>query len=246
MTFSADLFIETVRDRFRSTLTQHGYVEAEIARHTAFTSVAFKSARMYVRIGAERRDGRVYLAIGQLAKNGSIPPLAIFAPGSIEEVQEFDLETVVWSATGDRGAYVDLGVYKAEDGVSMAAAVDEVATTMERYAGSILAGDEESWRAIAELMLRRGAPRVLADLNKRSGDFVLLTTIGTRHDLGRLGIVLSEGMTLSLWSDDADADGTQNNLEFEGVAHFDPDRNCWVATVDWSTMRHERSQDARR
>jgi len=82
--------------------------------------------------------------------------------------------------------------------------------------------------------------RIYADLNKRAGSTVLLTTIGTQEDLAGRGLILAEGVPLSLWSDDADPDGTPNALVYEAIAHFDSTLGGWVGLIDWPTMRHER------
>ena len=82
--------------------------------------------------------------------------------------------------------------------------------------------------------------RIYADFNKRAGSSVLLTTIGTREDLALRGWTLIEGLTLPMWSDDGDPDGTPNALLYEATAHFDSALGCWVALIDWPTVRHER------
>ncbi|HWL91692.1 MAG TPA: hypothetical protein VNP90_10055 [Actinomycetota bacterium] len=80
--------------------------------------------------------------------------------------------------------------------------------------------------------------RVYADLQKRSGRAVKLTTRGTRGDLARLGIELSDGLALRMWADDADDEGQPDPLLFEGTARWDAEENCWMADVDWDAIRH--------
>ena len=91
MTFSSDAFVRDARNRFAGLLQAHGFKEHTISSKTTFTSLTYISDRMYVSILVDRRDCRVYVMIGRLT-NGSVPPPAIFAPTSLDEVQEFDLE----------------------------------------------------------------------------------------------------------------------------------------------------------
>jgi hypothetical protein len=65
-----------------------------------------------------------------------------------------------------------------------------------------------------------------------------LTCAGTQEDLERQGIPLVEGLVLTFYSDDADDQGQPDELRVEGVVHYDPDEQCWLATVDWGAMRH--------
>ena len=47
-------------------------------------------------------------------------------------------------------------------------------------------------------------------------------------------------MPLVLSTDDEDHDGRPNDLLVEGVATYDRDSGCWVASVDRATLRHEK------
>jgi hypothetical protein len=91
-------------------------------------------------------------------------------------------------------------------------------------------------------------PRVYADFqNLDDANRLLLTCAGTLQDLQRQGIQLQEGLVLTCYSDDADDQGQPDELRVEGVIHYDADGQCWVATVDWATLRHaseERAADA--
>lgn len=81
--------------------------------------------------------------------------------------------------------------------------------------------------------------RVNADLQKKSEPrSIKLTTIGSREDLARLGLTLVEGLNLRLYSDDADDTGRPDPLLFEGTARWDAEADCWVADVDWGSIRH--------
>jgi hypothetical protein len=81
--------------------------------------------------------------------------------------------------------------------------------------------------------------RIYADLSqKRSGRSVKLTTVGTRRDLTRFGLELSDGLALRMWTDDADDEGQPDPLLFEGTARWDAKEDCWMADVDWEAVRH--------
>jgi hypothetical protein len=81
--------------------------------------------------------------------------------------------------------------------------------------------------------------RVYADFQNLDDDHRLrLTCAGTRDDLIRHGIKLSKGMKLSLYSDDADDQGRPDELQVEGVVEYNDDERCWVASIDWDSIRH--------
>jgi hypothetical protein len=82
-------------------------------------------------------------------------------------------------------------------------------------------------------------PRVYADFQNLDDDNRLrLTCAGTRRDLERQGLKLSEGMRLTLYTDDATDDGQADELLADGVVHFNEAENCWVAAIDWQAIRH--------
>lgn len=82
-------------------------------------------------------------------------------------------------------------------------------------------------------------PKIYADFHKLDDDNrIRLTTMGTRRDLERLGIELTEGLALTLYMDDADDDGNRDDIMLDGVAHFSDADKCWVAIVDWQTVYH--------
>jgi hypothetical protein len=90
-------------------------------------------------------------------------------------------------------------------------------------------------------------PRVYADFQNLD-DFnrLRLTCAGTRQDLARQGIQLREGLVLTCYMDDADEEGRPDELRAEGIVHFNETERCWVATIDWSALRHaseERTPD---
>jgi hypothetical protein len=62
---------------------------------------------------------------------------------------------------------------------------------------------------------------------------------GTRDDLEKFGITLSEGLELVLWSDDADHDHNRDDLLCVGIVRHGSGRNLWVAEVDWPSIENE-------
>ena len=65
-----------------------------------------------------------------------------------------------------------------------------------------------------------------------------LTCAGTLQDLAQQGIPLHDGLVLTFYSDDTDEHGQPDELRVEGVVHYDPDGQCWVATINWAAIRH--------
>ncbi|HWC36828.1 MAG TPA: hypothetical protein VG650_18625 [Mycobacteriales bacterium] len=81
--------------------------------------------------------------------------------------------------------------------------------------------------------------RVYLDFLKRDAQGrVRLTTIGTREDLRRLNITLSDGLRLLVYSDDEDASGTRDDLLAEGTVRFDTVNGSWVIQIDEGSLRH--------
>jgi hypothetical protein len=70
-----------------------------------------------------------------------------------------------------------------------------------------------------------------------------LTAAGTLQDLERQGIQLHDGLLLTLYIDDEDDQGQSDELRAEGVAHYDAEEQCWVATIDWGAVRYACSQE---
>ncbi len=90
-------------------------------------------------------------------------------------------------------------------------------------------------------------PKVYADFQNLDDDNRLrLTSAGTRLDLERLAIELSEDLILTFYTDDEDENGGVDRLLAEGVVHFDEGGLCWVAAVDWSAVRRASVERARR
>ena len=83
-------------------------------------------------------------------------------------------------------------------------------------------------------------PRLYADFQNLDDENRLrLTCVGTRRDLERQGLELREGMTVTLYTDDANDNGQRDELLADGVVHYDAAENCWVATIDWNAIRHK-------
>jgi hypothetical protein len=64
-------------------------------------------------------------------------------------------------------------------------------------------------------------PRVYADFHNADAIGRLrLNCVGTMEDLARQGIALREGLPLTLYSDDLDAEGRLDELLADGVVSF--------------------------
>jgi hypothetical protein len=72
-------------------------------------------------------------------------------------------------------------------------------------------------------------PKVFADFHNADAKGRLrLNCIGTVEDLAQQQIVLRDGLSLTLYSED---------LEVEGVVQYSTDENVWVAVIDWNAIR---------
>jgi hypothetical protein len=81
--------------------------------------------------------------------------------------------------------------------------------------------------------------KIYADFNNLDNHNRLkLTCSGTIADLAHQGIALEEGLTLTFYMDDADDSGEPDELLADGVVHYDEVECHWVASVDWSALRH--------
>ena len=82
-------------------------------------------------------------------------------------------------------------------------------------------------------------PRIYADFqNLDDSNRLRLTCAGTVEDLAHHHVELREGLVLTFYMDDADDQGRPDELRAEGVVQYDPGKGCWVASVDWSAVRH--------
>ena len=88
-------------------------------------------------------------------------------------------------------------------------------------------------------------PKVYADFqNLDDHNRLRLTCAGTQADLAHQGVELHEGLRLTLYMDDADDQGQPDELLAEGVVHYNEQEHTWVASIDWSAIRHA-SDDAK-
>ena len=80
---------------------------------------------------------------------------------------------------------------------------------------------------------------VYADTNKYDDKYrIILTTLGTWRDLDKHRIVLQNGLKLTFYMDDADANGNEDCLIFDGVTHYDELNSRWVAEIYWKNFKH--------
>jgi len=55
------------------------------------------------------------------------------------------------------------------------------------------------------------------------------------------------GLRKFIHTDDADDQGQPDELLVEGSTHYNEEEQCWVASIDWSAIRHaseDKSQDS--
>lgn len=72
-------------------------------------------------------------------------------------------------------------------------------------------------------------PRVFADFHNADVKGRLrLSCVGTIEDLERHGIVLREGQSLIIYSEE---------LEVEGIVHYSEEEKLWTAVIDWNAIR---------
>ena len=87
-------------------------------------------------------------------------------------------------------------------------------------------------------------PKIYADFhNLDDSNRLKLTCAGTKDDLERQRIELREGLVLTFYMDDADDHGEADELRTEGVVHYDEKVLTWVASVDWSAVRHASDEE---
>ena len=88
-------------------------------------------------------------------------------------------------------------------------------------------------------------PKVYADFQNLDDDHrLMLTCAGTIEDLARQGIELKEGLVLTFYMDDADDEGHPDPLLAEGIIHYHHGGRSWVASIDWSALRHASEESA--
>jgi hypothetical protein len=83
------------------------------------------------------------------------------------------------------------------------------------------------------------APVLYADFqNADAQGRIRLNSAGTRSDLALQQTQLSEGQNVRLYADDLDADGQYDRIFVDGRVSWSADEGIWVATIDWSAVRH--------
>lgn len=88
-------------------------------------------------------------------------------------------------------------------------------------------------------------PKVYVDFhNSDIQGRLRLNCNGTTEDLARQAITLHEGMVLTVYSDDLDENGQLDELLVDGIASFSKEEECWVATIDRSSIRHASGERA--
>jgi hypothetical protein len=87
--------------------------------------------------------------------------------------------------------------------------------------------------------------RIYADFhNLDDENRVRLNSVGTSQDLNCLGLQLTDGLTLTLYSDDGDDFGKPDDILVDGVVRYSATENTWVVEADWTSLRHA-SDEAR-
>ena len=72
-------------------------------------------------------------------------------------------------------------------------------------------------------------PRIFADFHNADADGRLrLNCAGTVVDLKRQKIVLQNGQSLIIYSEE---------LEVEGVVHYSEEEKLWTAVIDWNAIQ---------
>ena len=71
--------------------------------------------------------------------------------------------------------------------------------------------------------------RIFADFHNADVQGRLrLSCVGTIADLKRQGIVLRDGQSLIIYSEE---------LEVDGVVHYSEEEKLWTAVIDWNAIR---------
>jgi hypothetical protein len=79
-------------------------------------------------------------------------------------------------------------------------------------------------------------PLIYADFNNADARGRLrLNCTRTTEDLARHGLSLREGMPLILHDEE---------LEADGIAHYSPDEQLWIADIDWQKLRRQVRQSS--
>lgn len=82
-------------------------------------------------------------------------------------------------------------------------------------------------------------PRIYADFqNADELGRIRLNNQGTLDDVAKHQIVFHDGMAVTLYSDDVNAAGDEDELEVDGIVGYADVEKCWVASIDWNAIHH--------
>lgn len=85
---------------------------------------------------------------------------------------------------------------------------------------------------------------IYADLAKQDAHGnVPLTTVGTRRDLERFGVVLSNGQRLYFYDLDENDNGEADDLFVAGTVRWDGELGHWSAEIDGKEILHASEVD---
>lgn len=80
------------------------------------------------------------------------------------------------------------------------------------------------------------SPRVYADFHNADAlGRLRLNCAGTARDLAQQHIELHDGLRLTVYSEDLEADGR---------AQYSPEEKLWVAVIDWNAIRESEDEQA--
>jgi hypothetical protein len=83
-------------------------------------------------------------------------------------------------------------------------------------------------------------PKVYADFHNADAQGRLrLNCGGTLQDLARQQVRLREGLILTLYADDENAQEQPDEVRVEGRVTYSEDEHCWVAIIDWGAIHHQ-------
>jgi hypothetical protein len=83
-------------------------------------------------------------------------------------------------------------------------------------------------------------PTIFADFhNADVQGRIRLNTVGTLDDLSRQQVQLQDGLSVLLFTDDADEVSEERRLVVEGRVVYSTDEQCWVAVIDWQAIQSE-------
>jgi hypothetical protein len=63
------------------------------------------------------------------------------------------------------------------------------------------------------------------------------------EDMSQQQVELREGLVLTLYADDLDEQGHADELLVDGAVLFSDEEHCWVASIDWTAIRHAPSEN---